>query len=286
MKALVCSGGGSKTAWSAGVIQYLLGTLQINYDILAGVSAGALNCSYLSQFKHGEEVLAANMIKDLWSNMTTSKIFKSWHPFGKLHVPWRLSFYDSSPLHNLIKENIKLDKIRASGKKISVGAISITSGKYHTFDETDDDFIEAIMASSAVPGMMCPINMRDQLWVDGGTQELSPIRIAIEQGADEIDVITTSPEVRIKKFIEKPSVIDIVKRTLDLATDKILQNDLDKAFMYNKLAEAGVSGKKPIKFRILRPHNNLMDDLLDFRPDKIRELMRKGFQDGKTKYII
>ncbi len=286
MKALVLSGGGCKGSYAAGCIQYLLGELQIDYSIYCGVSVGAINAAMLSQFKSGEEVEAAQLMKDLWLTMDSSKVFKRWHPFGKLHVPWKLSFYDSSPLHNLINQYIKLDKIRESGKIVSVGTVSLSSGKYHTFKHDDDDFINAVLASSAAPGMLCPIDMKGQLWIDGGCKELSPIREAIELGATEIDVITTSPEIRIKKFLDKPSIIDVVKRAIDLSTDKILSNDIDKVLMHNELAKAGISNKKIVKLRILRPHNNLIDDLLNFDPILLREMMKKGYDDAKAHYIM
>jgi NTE family protein len=186
----------------------------------------------------------------------------------------------------LIREQVDLNKIRGSGKKVSVGAVSVSSGKYRVFDQNDDDFISAVLASSAFPGMLNPIRMKGEIFIDGGCKELSPIRTAIDLGATEIDVITTSPEVRIKKFIENPSIIDIIKRAIDVSTDKILSNDIDRAIMHNKLVQAGVSDKKLVKLRILRPHHNLIDDVLDFNPVKIKEMMEKGYEDARDKYML
>lgn len=286
MRALVLSGGGSKGAFAAGIIQYLMGDLKIDYNIYTGVSVGAINSAFLSMFPSGQEQDAADTLKDWWLRLDNHKIYRRWEPFGRIHAIWRQSFYDSTPLHTLIREQVDLDKIRSSEKKVSVGAVSVSSGKYLTFDQDDDDFISAVLASSAFPGMLSPIVMKDQLWIDGGCKELSPIRAAIELGATEIDVITTSPEVRIKKFIEKPSIIDIIKRAIDVSTDKILSNDIDRAIMHNKLVQAGVSDKKLVKLRILRPHNNLIDDVLDFSPEKIREMMEKGYENARDKYMV
>jgi NTE family protein len=286
MKALVHSGGGSKGSWGAGVIKHLLGDLKINYDIYCGVSVGAINSAFLAQFPAGQEVEAAENITEWWGKLDNSKIYKRWEPFGRLHAPWRQSFYDSSPLQTLIRENVSLDTIRDSGKIVSAGTINVKSGKYHTFDQTDDDFISAVLASSAFPGMLCPIKMKDSLWIDGGSKELSPIRAAIEFGATEIDVITSSPEIRVKKFIENPSIVDILKRVIDLSTDKILSNDIDKILMHNKLAAAGITDKKVIKLQIFRPHNNLIEDVLDFTPWKIREMLELGYEDGKRLYRL
>ena len=281
MKALVHSGGSARGAYGCGVISHLLGDLQTNYDIYCGNSVGAINLSFLSQFSAGQEMEAAEQMKKWWLKLDNEKIYTRWKPFGRLHSIWRQSVYDSNPLQILIRENIDLEKIRDSGKKISVGAVSISSGKYFTFDQDDDDFITAILASSAFPGLLTPVKMKDQWFMDAGVQELSPIRTAIEMGAEEIDVITSSPEIRIKKFIEKPSLIDILKRMVDLFTDRILENDIERALMYNKLAMAGATDKKPVKLRIFRPHNSLSEDALNFDPQKIQEMIETGYEDTK-----
>jgi NTE family protein len=286
MKALVCSGGGCKGAFASGVIQYLLHDLQIDYDIYAGTSAGALNVAFLSMFKSGEEKLASQELTDWWLELNNSKIYKPWQYWGRIAAAWRKSFYDSSPLHQLIKKNVNLSKIRKSGKQVAVGALNLHTGKYTVFNQDDDNFIDAILASSAFPGMFCPIKINHDLYIDGGIKTLSPIKIAIEMGATEIDVITTSPDIRDKKFIDNPNIIDIIRRAFDVATDKILSNDIEIALMYNQLAEAGLSNKKPIKIRIFKPYYNLVDDVLDFNPQKIQEMMNKGYFDAKNKYIL
>lgn len=286
MKALVCSGGAVKGAWAAGVIQYLLGDLSINYDIYTGTSVGAINTAFLAMFKSGEEKEAANLLKDWWLQLDDAKVYKSWKFWGRVAVAWKKSFYDSSPLHSLIRKNIDLNKIRASGKQIAVGALNVHTGKYTVFNQDSDDFIDAVLASSAFPATLLPIKINNDLFIDGGMKTLSPIKLAIEMGADEIDVITTSPDVRDKKFIEDPNIIDIVRRAFDVATDKILSNDLDLALMHNVLAEAGLSNKKLIKLRIIKPHFNLIDNVFDFNPLKIREMIEKGYNDAKIKYTL
>lgn len=284
MKALVHSGGAAKGAWACGVIQYLLGDLGINYDIYTGTSVGAINVAFLAMFKAGEEKQAANLLKDWWLKLDNSKIYKSWPYWGRIAAAWRKSFYDSSPLHELIRENVSLERIRASNKKITVGALNLHTGKYELFDQESDDFITAILASSAFPATLTPVKINNDLFIDGGMKTISPIKAAIEMGATEIDVITTSPDVRDKRFIEDPNIIDIVRRAFDVATDKILSNDIELAVMYNRLAEAGLTDKKPIKLRILKPHYNLLDNVLDFNPKQIAEMIEKGYQDAKRNY--
>lgn len=286
MRALVLSGGGSKGAYQCGALKYILGELKVQYDVFCGVSVGAINCAFLSMFESGKEIESINHLVGLWDKINNSVIYKRWFPFGALHVLWKHSFYDSTPLHNVIRSSVDLEKIRKSGKKVTAGTVSLSSGKYTTFDQDSDHFIDAVIASASFPGMLPPVKFLGQLWSDGGVKEISPIKKAIEMGADEIDIIITSPHTRIKHFFEKPTTVDILKRALDLSTDKIMANDIEKVEMYNKLAEAGLSDKKVVKLNILRPDYNLIEDLLDFRPHKIIEMMKKGYDDAKYKYIM
>ncbi len=286
MRALVISGGANKGSWSAGVIKHLLYDLEIKYDALCGVSAGALNCAFLAMFKHGEEKAAALQLEEVWNNIDTSKVYKRHFPFGKLHALWGQSFYDSTPLQELLRNGLDLKKIRESGKIVTAGTVSLTSGKYTIFDQTSDHFIDAVIASSAFPGMLSPISFLGQLWTDGGLKEISPVKKAFELGADTIDVIVTSPKQRINKFFKKPSIIEIMTRALDVSTDKISSNDLEKVEIYNQLALAGINDRKYVKVNIIRPDHNLVEDILDFSPIKIKEMMLKGYYDAKSKFIL
>jgi NTE family protein len=286
MRALVHSGGGSKGAYGAGVLKYLLGDLEIKYDIICGVSVGAINGSFLAQYPYGKEKECAEELYKMWLNLDSSKIYKRWWPFGRWHALWNKSFYDSSPLHNLIRSNISLDKIRLTGKLVNVGTVSLSSGKYTIFDQNSDHFIDAIIGSSSFPGMLSPIKFLGQLWTDGGIKEISPIKKAVDLGADIIDVIITSPQTRVKRFIENPTTVDILKRSLDLSTDKIMANDIEKVEMHNILALAGLEDRKYVKINILRPDYNLIEDLLDFSPTKIKEMAEKGYADAKYRYIM
>ncbi len=286
MRALVLSGGGSKGAYQVGALKHILGEQGVSYDAFCGVSVGAINCAALAMFSDGEEKLSISTLADMWSTLDTPKIYKRWFPFGRWHALWNRSFYDSSPMHQLLRKTLDLQKIRTSGKKVSVGTVSLSSGKYTIFDHTSEYFIEAVIASASFPGMLTPVKFLGQLWTDGGVKEISPIKKAVELGADVIDVIITSPHTRVKRFIEEPTTVEILKRSIDLSTDKIMANDIEKIEMHNRLALAGLEDRKYVKINILRPDYNLIEDLLDFRPEKIKEMMEKGYADAKYKYIM
>lgn len=281
MRALVLSGGGAKGSYQSSAVYHLLNDLQVPYEVLCGVSVGAISCAFLAQFPIGQEQEAAKQLCDLWSSISTKDIYKRYFPFGKFHSLWRSSLLDSSPLTKLIHTNISLAKIRSSGKQVCVGAVSACSGEYRIFTQHDDDFVDAVIASSSFPGLLQPVKMRGQYWMDGGCAELTPIKTAIDAGATELDIIMTSPDKRNIHFVDHPTVGEIIKRALDLSIDKIMDNDIERLDMYNRLVVSGASKRKMIDYRIIRPEYNLIEDLLDFDPVKIKRMMELGYLDAK-----
>jgi len=274
MRALVLSGGGAKGAYQVGALKHMLGELKINYNAFCGVSVGALNSAYLSMFKSGEEELAYSELESLWNRVDTDKIYKRWFPFGRLHGLWSSSLYNSKPF--------------TSGKLAAVGAVSLTTGTYRVFHQDYPDFPKAVAASSSFPGMLIPIEMEGELWSDGGIKEITPLKAAISLGATEVDIIITSPKSNTKPFPEKPNAISVLLRTLDLMSDEIIENDLDKALLYNDMVVKGAAppGKRFIKFNIIRPHTNLTEDSLDFSPEKLQEMKNIGYSDAKSAYLL
>ena len=58
-RVLAMRGGGTKGAYEAGALKAmseLLDPIDIAYDVLAGVSIGAMNAAYFSTFERGDEI--------------------------------------------------------------------------------------------------------------------------------------------------------------------------------------------------------------------------------------
>src|SRR3569833_2686452 len=80
-RALVMSGGGSKGAYEAGVINGLVNLLDpedVQYDVVSGVSAGALNAAFVSLFAKGDEQKMTEAQLSLYYNMSNSMVWKEW----------------------------------------------------------------------------------------------------------------------------------------------------------------------------------------------------------------
>lgn len=283
MRALVLSGGGVKGAYQIGVLKHLIIDLGIQYDVLCGVSVGALNCAFLSMFNKGDERAGFQKLLQFWLTIDNSKIWKRWFPFGKLHALWLKSLYNSQPLIDTVRNNLNLDLIRVSGRKVCVGAVSLTDGQYRSFTQDDDCFVDGVLASSAFPTGLKPIMIDGQLYTDGGVKHITPLKEAIDLGATRVDVILCCPVTTTASYSNDSSTPKLALRTIDLMSDAVVDADIKLAQLYNKVASLNTdSDKRVIDMRVVRPNANLVEDSLEFDPIKIKGMIDKGYADAKA----
>lgn len=281
MKALVLSGGGSRGQYHVGAISHLIGDLHMDFSLYAGVSVGALIASFLAQFKSGEESRAATALEALFSPVTDDDIWKNWWPFKKLMGVWKTSFLDSSPLERLVFDRLDVRKIRESEKKLRIGAVSLTSGKYEVFDEKHIPLSRAVLASASFPAFFKPIRMEDQWWSDGGVKTVTPLMAAIKAGATDIVSITSSPVGSVSGFSKDPDAIKVALRAIELQSDEIVDNDIKIALMYNELVAAGKRpNKRHVNIKVIRPKKLLNEDSLRFSPDEAEKIQMIGYRDA------
>jgi NTE family protein len=283
-KALVLSGGGSKGAWQLGVLKKLMGEQGNDYEILTGVSVGALNAAGLAQTKLGNPELAVEWLINFWLEKVTSTkaIHKSWKPFGKLMAPWKPSIFDSRPLHKLFKDNFDQQLVIDSGRKIAVGTVSMDTGEVRYARETDDNFADWVLASSSYPVFLTPLEIEGQLWSDGGVKEVTPIGEAIRMGADEIDILITEKNLfkqRNWHAKSKSALPNQMLRTIALMSHRIMLRDIQVTGLKNELTVINPKYKH-IKMRIILPSEHLVDDSLEFDPKEIRKMIEIGYHDA------
>ena len=67
------SGGGSKGAYEAGALHSIFNTLtgtDGEYDVISGVSVGAINSAAMALFAKGDEKALGDFLLDMWMNLT------------------------------------------------------------------------------------------------------------------------------------------------------------------------------------------------------------------------
>lgn len=282
VRALVLSGGGSKGAFQVGALKYLVGDRRCTYDVLCGVSVGAINTAHIAQYARGTEKQSVVDLEKLWLDLTTRKVRKDWSPFGKLMALTRPSLYNSHPLRQFLESHLSIDKIRKSGRRLRLGVVSLNSGKYALFSEITKDLLGAVLASSSFPAMLLPIEIEGDLWTDGGVRHVTPLSAALDLGVDEVDVVMTSPEDPEFKPLHCPNALEVAYRAIDIMSCEIIQDDIDKALLWNKLAKLGKGeGKRYVPIHIIRPEHPLEVDSLTFEPSSTQCMIDLGYAAAK-----
>jgi NTE family protein len=287
MRALVLSGGGAKGAYQVGILKRWMGELNLDYDIMCGVSVGAINVAALAQEPIGNPRAAIERLEKFWLGINQSSIFGRWRPFGRLHgLRGRPAIFDSSPLLTLLDRSINAGLIRVSGRQLAVGAVCIETGEFNYGRETDDDIIKWVQASASYPLFMSPVDIGGKLWCDGGLRHMMPIREAIRLGATEIDIIACNNPSLLNPWsaLGKRAVPDYVIRMIDLMTDQILRADMQLVGLMNDVVTRA-DKHRHIKLRMVQPKVRLTSNSMQFDPTDIARMMEQGYLDADT-YVV
>lgn len=282
-RALVLSGGGSKGAFQVGVLQRLMGDQQIDYDLLCGISVGAINAAYLAQTPLGRPREAAAKLRAVWDTVTNDKIRKEWFPLGKVEALCKPSVYDSRPLHDWIRAGLEVSAVRASGRALRILAVSLGTGEPFVATEADADLASWVIASSAFPVMFTPASIGSGLWTDGGLRSVTPLGEAIRAGADDVDVVLCSDPFAKSPFdpAGAHAVPQLLLRSIDIMNDEVSRADLRIAGLKNDLSELKPEYRK-VKIRLFQPQQPLQFDSLDFDPAHVAAMIAAGYAQSAT----
>jgi len=244
----------------------LVGERGIDFPILRGVSVGALNAAFLAQAPVGgspaESIsnLKAQVeaLHDLW----TKEIKGNFSVYAERAGGFAGialgadSVYSVEPLKRLIKKHLSLDALRASGRDFAVGTVSLLSGEYEEWTPAEDNFIDKLIASTAIPVVFPFVKTGRDVLVDGGARNITPLGAAFRAAPSEIYVLLTSmliakpdgslPDstVQVQQYRQwndnwlgtAVGGIDVLKRVVDILTDEIYLDDLRGALDWNQVA--------------------------------------------------
>jgi len=286
-RALVLSGGGSKGAFEAGAIAYLLNELKLDFHLLTGTSVGALNATYLGQARNQKELQElGEELKEIWLEIKSNQAIYRGGTLGNLwRVLFRGALYNPIGLRELINQKIDQERLFHQRTVVKVTVVSFETGKLLCVDnrrpEFRQDFLAYVLASASMPFFFPAVPVAGEHWYDWGLRDLTPLTAAIKENPDEIVVITTFPLSPELEAILPPatpgSALKAVLRAVEILLSEISANDLQLAQAINK-AWWRYPGKRPIPIRIIAPTKPLLGDALDFDPKKIRNNLQAGYQ--------
>lgn len=199
---LVMSGGSNNGAWEAGVIWGLVNygnPADFQWDVVTGVSAGAINTCAAAVFPKGEEVAYAQFLSDTFNSITTDDIWIE-RPGGKLGeaeaVFTEPSILNDAPVVPTMQGILAPFASTGIQRAFTVGSVDANTGDYLTFTHLNTDFADlaqACVCSASIPGMFIPQHYKGHVMMDGGTMwDInidSAVNYCLEQGFTEDQVV-------------------------------------------------------------------------------------------------
>ena len=176
--AFVLGGGGLLGAAEVGMLQALT-EAGIAPDLVLGTSVGALNGAAIAASPTGETV---ERLTQLWRALGTEDVFAS-SIFGQMRTlaKSRTHLHSNARLRALIEKQSPGQCIEDLAIPFQCVAVSIESARERWFDK--GPVSDAILASCAVPGLLPPVLIDGEHYLDGGRGDSLPLGRAVQLGA-------------------------------------------------------------------------------------------------------
>lgn len=313
-RALVLSGGGAKGSFQIGVLEELILTRGLDFQIFCGISVGALNASFLAQarFDDTPEVSCSNLqeafrtLRELWLEQITGtgSIYRD-RPLGMGGLLGGAdSLYDPEPLADLLKRSLHPQELAQSNRVLKVQYVALETGELRTVDSHDPAIVQHVLASATMPFFFPPVEVRGEHLVDGGLRDITPLGQAfdVEPPPDEIYVIYASPfAVEPAEFVDpwpglRVNALDYLGRAVEILADEVYQTDVRGALRFNTLTQHWDQVKQllppdhpsvlaidavlqPLRYAEIieiKPAKHIIRNALHFSPTKIRENYEYG----------
>ena len=283
--ALVLSGGGAKGAFQVGVEKYLREVKGYSWDMIAGVSVGALNGTMLAMGKE-------HRLEAIWKTICNNQVYS-----GKFNILTAVklllgakSVYSNDPLAAIVEREIEPEKITCD---LRIGTVSLKTGRYTVYRGDDPNIKRAVLASTVLPIVWPPqwVSEECQMMVDGSLRRFSPIGDVLDDDPDEVVVINCWPKHPAPMTVPPENILDIALRALEISSSGIIYSDIHEFTHINdnvkEAAEHGVTlhnakGKayKYYEAMIIEPTEHL-GQVLDFSHRAVERSKELGWERAK-----
>lgn len=192
--AFVLSGGGARGAFQVGALQALL---EAGYkpDLLVGTSVGAINATYLAL--NGLTLETTTKMVQVWQEAKQADLLPS--NYLKLTLRTLLNRSLDYSAHHLrdfyIEHGVRPDLkfMDITDVRLITVAADLNSGKPVLYGiNPEDSVLDGVLASTALPPWVPPMEKGERLLVDGGVVSVLPVEVAINAGASEIIALDLS----------------------------------------------------------------------------------------------
>jgi len=225
---LALSGGGVRGLAHIGVLKVLT-EAEIPIYAIAGTSAGgligALYAAGISPQRMEEEALRMTSPRRLLSFLNRAL------PFRGILSAQKVAEYLESFLDDLTFDQLRI--------LLAVVAVDLNSGQKVVLNE--GRVVDAVRATTALPGLISPVERDGQLLVDGGLLDNLPADVARRMGAervvavdistDEASLVSLTEELKRRPFVPDSlaEMADVLWRSLAVMMRDVNRRSLEEA---------------------------------------------------------
>jgi NTE family protein len=193
--AFVLGGGGVLGAYEVGMLQ-ALAEAGIRPDLVLGASVGALNGAFVA----ADPDAALDRLLRVWRDGAAAEAFGG-SVFGRMATLARSGthLHPNEPLRKMLKKLLPVERIEELAVPFQCVAASIERAAAHWF--TKGPIVPAVLASTAVPGLLPPVRVGREHFLDGGLVHSIPVGRAVQLGAGTVYVLHVG---RIERPLEVP----------------------------------------------------------------------------------
>lgn len=279
---IIFSGGNGRGAYQAGFLQSAMNH-GLTFDRAAGVSVGAINAA-------GVAVGAIPELIELWKTIREDQIIKKQSLLsfllkvlaGRLPFTKRITGQnDTSRLRDTLRNFL-------NGRELIMplyaGRLDIMRAMYVDV-VGNSNLVDAVFRSGLIPVKMRADVSGASIWVDGGVENVTPLKRVVDSGksGDEVWIVLNMNRSTRPKPIEgnasKIDAIDILTGTIDYLVDRQFTNDVRTFLDRNELSRR--SGSNP-EFKWFSTHVIEPSESLGAGDDYSRAALDRRFMIGKN----
>src|SRR6201986_583685 len=259
---LVLQGGGALGSYQAGAYQ-ALSHHDFEPDWVAGISIGAINAAIIAGNEPQKRVAR---LKEFWEQCSSPV---PWNPIVKTDrgrtvfneasaaliatfgvpgfftprippaplwpqgSPQSLSYYDTAPLRKTLEHLVDFDRINDAKTRLSVGAVSVTTGNFCYFDNVEFKKRgkkigpEHIMASGALPPGFPSIEIEGEHYWDGGISSNTPLDYVLDSEGKQ-DLLIFQVDLFSARGLLPSPLLEAAEREKDIRYSSRTRMNTDK----------------------------------------------------------
>jgi len=280
-RVLVLQGGGALGSYQAGAYQALCHH-DFEPEWIAGISIGAVNAAIIAGNEREKRV---GRLKEFWEmvsapvpwnpvvktdrgrsvfNETSAALIATFGvpgfftprippaPLWPPGSPQSQSYYDTGPLKKTLERLVDFDRINDLKCRLSVGAVSVTTGNFRYFDNFEFRKLgkrigpEHIMASGALPPGFPSIEIEGEHYWDGGIASNTPLDFVLDAQTDN-DLLIFQVDLFSARGRLPVSLLEAAEREKDIrfSSRTRMNTDKNKQVHNARMALRELFGKLP-----------------------------------------